>query len=260
VAGETELDALRRRFGIMFQSALGISLLTRGLEVVWLGRPVQDVLDIYPKITSAVLVPRRNEVRFTCNDAGTAHRVLVWNYVEKKWSVSRYLPVANITIADACIWNDQWCFLSAGGAVYVEAEADFKDNGTYVPMILETAWVSASGPLAFQSVREFQLGGISNSNHDLVVDVAFDSESTYAQSRTFLAGSAVTSIGDLEECTIAIGTRRKCQSIRFRISDATPTNPGSFPVGTGRGPSFDAMGLAVGVKRGFHVNPATKRG
>jgi hypothetical protein len=245
--------------GVMFQSITGISLLTRGLEVVWLGRPVQDVLASYPNVTSAVLVSRRNEVRFTCSDAArTSSRVLVWNYVEKQWSVSTYL--AGAAIADACIWNDAWTMLTTAGAVYVETATDWTDAGTYVPMLLETAWVSASGPLAFQAVRELQLEGVSNSNHDLTVEVGFDSESAYAQTRTFLAGSDVTAIGDFEELNITIGTRRKCNHIRFRISDATPTTPGTYPVGTGRGPSFDAMGIEVGMKRGFATNPATKRG
>jgi hypothetical protein len=245
--------------GVMFGSVKGIALLTRGLEVVWLGRPVQDVLASFPNVTSAVLVSRRNEVRFTCSDAArTSSRVLVWNYVEKQWSVSSYIGGA--AIADACLWDDAWTMLTTAGAVYVETATDWTDAGTYVPMLLETAWVSASGPLAFQAVREFQLEGVSNSNHDLTVEVGFDSESAYTQARTFQAGSAVTAIGDFEECTIAIGTRRKCNHIRFRISDATPTNPGTYPIGTGRGPSFDAMGIEVGMKRGFATNPATKRG
>ena len=67
-------------------------------------------------------------------------------------------------------------------------------------------------------------------------------------------------VDDLEELEMVIGTRRKCSQIRFRITDATPTNPGTYPVGTGRGPSWDMMGLEVGSKRGFGNNPATKRG
>lgn len=247
--------------GVLFQSVTGISLLTRGLEVVWIGRPVQDVLASFPNVTSAVLVARRNEVRFSCNNAaGNAHVVLVWNYVEKQWSVSRYLGGVGTAIVDAALLGDAWCFLSASGGVFVEQDADWRDNGTYVPMVLETAWISASGPLAFQSVREFQLEGTSNGNHDLTVEVAFDSEPTYTQSRTFAAGGDVTAIGPFEECTVAIGPRRKCNHIRFRISDATPSNPGTYPMGTGRGPSFDTMGIEVGIKRGFATNPATKRG
>lgn len=246
--------------GVMFQSARGLHLLTRGLEVAWIGKQVQDVVANYPRITSATLVPRRNEVRFTCNDTGaTAHKVLVWNYVEKQWSVSRYAG-GSVAIADACMWGDAWTFATTAGAVYTESESTYLDGSSYVSMVLETAWLSAAGPLAFQSVREMQVEGVSNTAHDLTVEVGFDGESGYTQTATFLAGSAVTAIGPLEECTIAIGTRRKCNHIRFRITDTTPTNPGTYPVGTGQGPSFDTIGVEVGIKQGFSINPATKRG
>jgi hypothetical protein len=61
----------------------------------------------------------------------------------------------------------------------------------------------------------------------------------------------VTSTGPFESCGITVGTRRKCQAIRFKIQDATPTNSGSFPVGTGQGPSFDMLGFTVGIKKGL---------
>ena len=247
-------------FGVLFQSTRGLYLLTRGLEVVWFGRQVQDVIASYPNVTSATLVPKYSEVRFTANDAaGTSHTVLVWNYVEKQWSTFRYLSGA-VGIADACVWNGTWVFVTTTGAAYSESASTYLDAGAYVSMVLETAWLSAAGPLAFQSCREMQLSGASRSNHDLLVEVAFDSSTSYAQTRTFTAGSAVTAIGSLEECTIAIGTQRKAASIRFRISDLTPTNPGTYPVGTGQGPAFDTIGVEVGIKQGFSTNPATKRG
>ena len=235
-------------------------MLSRGLEVSWFGKPVQDVLASYPSITSAVLVPTKNEVRITCNNsAGTAHTVLVWNYVERQWSTFRYLG-GSVAIADACMCSGVYTLATTSGAVYQEDATTYLDAGAYVSMVLETAWISAAGPLAFQSVREFQMEGLSNSNHDLTVEVGFENETSYTQSAPFLAGSAVTAVGPLEECTIAIGNRRKSSHLRFRMTDTTPTNPGTYPVGTGQGPSFDTVGIEVGIKQGFSTNPATKRG
>jgi hypothetical protein len=62
-------------------------------------------------------------------------------------------------------------------------------------------------------------------------------------------------VGD-EDANVIINTRRKCNTIRFKVVDSTPT---TGTVGTGRGPSWDSMGLEVGVKRGFGNAPATKR-
>lgn len=255
--------------GVMFLSERGIYLLTRGLELVWIGRQVKDEIAAYPVITSAVLVAKKNQVRFTCTDAAaTVGVTLVYDYVEKQWTrfVHWINGVYGAPIADACMWNGAWTFLSSSGLVYTESATTFLDNGNYVPMTLETAWITApgsqaspsSGPLKFQSVRTFTLHGFSNSDHDLTIQCGFDTDPSYPQSVTFVAGSPTTTIGTLEDCEVSIGTRRKCNAIRFKVSDATPS--GGFSVGTGQGPSFDMMALEVGVKRGTGNTPATKRG
>lgn len=249
--------------GVIFQSSRGLHLVSRKLEASWIGRPVQDKLAAYPNITSAVLVAAKNEVRWTANNAlGTAGIVIVYNYVEDQWSTSKYTVggVYGAPIADACMWNGVWTFVTPSGQVCCESSTSCLDGTTWVPITLETAWVCAGGPLAYQAVRNFAIEGISNSNHDLTVSVGFDNETAYTQSRTFLAGSPVTSIGPLESCEISIGTRRKCQAIRFKVQDATPTNPGTYPVGTGQGPSFDTLGIEVGTMTGFARKPATKTG
>lgn len=255
--------------GHMFQSARGIYLLTRGLETVWIGRPVRDVLASYPNVTSAVLVAKYNQVRFTANSSdGTAGVVLVYDYVLKQWSTFKYYDVvtvrASTPIVDACVWNGAYTFVTPYGTVYTETESSYLDDTHYTQMTLETAWISAApqikaevAPLAFKSVRQFMLNGKSNTNHDLTISVGFDSDTSYPQSVTFAAQGAVTTIGDLEKCAITIGTRRKCESIRFRIQDATPT---TGAVGTGQGPTFDTMGIELGLKRGGYKVPATKQG
>jgi hypothetical protein len=104
-------------------------------------------------------------------------------------------------------------------------------------------------------VRTFAIHGQSHTDHDLTVSVGFDSDTSYPQTGTWLAETPVTTVG-VEECSLTIGTRRKCNAIRFKVVDATPT---SGTVGTGRGPAFDMMGIEVGAKRGFGNAPATKR-
>lgn len=249
--------------GILFQSSRGIYLLSRALQTGWIGRPIKDQLAAFPNITSAVLVPTRSEVRFTANNvAGTAGIVLVYNYVEDQWTTSRY-TVAGVygpPIADATLWNGTWTFVTTSGVVVTENASSYLDGSTWVPMTIETAWVAANGPLTFQSVRRFALEGESLSNHDLTISVGFERELAYSQSAPFVAGSPVTAIGPLEQAEITIGTRRKCQAIRFKVADATPTNPGTYPVGTGQGPSFTAVGINVGIKSGFANKPATKMG
>ncbi len=253
--------------GIMFQSARGLYLLSRGLEVVWIGRAMRNTLAAYPVITSAVLVASQNQVRFTCNSVdGLSGIVIVYDYVEKQWATARYTAggTYGTPFADACMWNGTWTFVTPSGVVQSESTTTFLDNGEWVPMTLETAWVTgpstqvspSSGPLKFQSVRSMQLHGRSSSDHDLTVQVGFDSETAYVQTLTTPAQSAVTAVDDLEDWEVVIGTRRKCNAIRFRISDSTPS---SGALGTGKGPSFDTMGLDLALKRGFGNTPANKK-
>lgn len=244
--------------GVMFGSDRGIYLLTRGLELVWIGRPVKDTLAAYPTITSAVLVPKQNQVRFTANNAaGDSSIVLVYDYVEKQWSTFFYWVTSSYggLIADACMWNGTYTFVSAAGVVHTEDTTSYMDSGSYVPMTLETAWISANGPMSFASVRCFELAGESFTDHDLTITVGFDSDTSYQQTATWLGTSAVTAVGT-EEPSVTIGTRRKCNTIRFKVVDATPT---TGTVGTGRGPAWNMMALEVGLKRGLGNAPATKR-
>jgi hypothetical protein len=241
--------------GAMFEHDGRIYLLTRGLEVVWIGRPVQDKLASFPSITSAVIVPKKNQVRFTCNnDAGTAHTVLVYDYVEKQWSTFRYVG-GTVAVADAIVHDGEYHFVTTAGTVYREtADAVSLDVDAWVTMTLETAWISAAGPLAFQMVRRFALHGVSNSNHGLTVSVAVDRATSYSPAVAWASGSAVTTVGPLEAAELHLG--KKCSSIRFKVVDSSPGGA----LSDGRGPSFDSMGIEVGIKKGFQKKPATKRG
>lgn len=247
--------------GIMFLGDNGLYLLTRGLEVVWIGRPVRETLASFPAVTSAVLVPKHNQVRFTCNNSSTSPTsgtVIVYDYVEKQWSTFRHTATGysyGCPYADACLYGGEWTYLTPSGLVYQDTSSSWLDGSAYVPMTIVTAWMSATGPMGFASVRTFGLHGTSQTNHDLSIYIGFDNSSSYDQTTSFAAQSAVTTIGD-EDVNVTIGTRRKCNTIRFKVVDATPT---TGDVGTGRGPTWDMMAIEVGVKRGMGNSPATKR-
>lgn len=277
--------------GVFFQANDGgLYMLSRGLEVVWVGKPVQDQLDTYSTITSAVLVSKYNQVRFTCNgivddvvllteddeeildeeDAElltetveTSGIVLVYDYVEKQWSTFVYTTTSlGYPIADALMYNGVYTFVTTDGWVYQESEETYVDrDDAWITSLLETAWWHANGPLNYQSVRNFRVDGLSRSNHDLSISVAFNGATAYQQGpRTWNAGvDGVTAVGPIETAHVSIGTRRKCRSIRFKIEDATPTDPGSYPVGTGQGFILDMMGIEVGMKKGLGRLPATQR-
>lgn len=249
--------------GVMFENDRGIYLLTRKLELVWIGRPVKEELALYPEITSAVLVASRSEIRFTASgspDDVARSIVLVYNYVEQQWTTSVYTVdgVYGQTIADACMWQGRWTAVSTEGTVFYETEASCLDVASdtttvaWVPMTVETAWVNASGPLSFQSVRTFSFEGVTRSPHTLSIDVGFDSDPSYPQTATF----AIASVDVADSRDVSIGTRRKCHAIRFRISDTSPLD---ITFGGG-GMSLAILGIEVGAKKGFAKKPKDRTG
>jgi hypothetical protein len=244
-------------YGVAFLSSRGLYQLSRGLEVAWIGRPVKDTLADYPTVTSAVLVSGRNEVRWTCsNSGGTESVVIAWNFIENQWTTHEYTlnDVARAPIADACMWNGVYTIALTTGYVYTEDSTTYLDEGdTWVPLDWTTSWSHASGPLAFQSVRSFMADGTSHSNHRLSAYVGFDNDEDFQQGpRTWAEGTRfVTESGETMHAVLSVGKRRKCFTIRFRMVDAAPNDTTNYPIGTGQGPSFEMMGIEVGIKRGL---------
>jgi hypothetical protein len=222
-------------------------MLDRGMNVQWISKRVQDLLDTYPNITSAVLVQDKNHVRFSCvNDAGSSGVVLVYDYVEQQWSTFYY--AGGIAIADACMHDGVYTFVTPAGVVYKESEATYLDNGAWVTALIETAWIHAAGPLAYHAVRNFRIDGVSATNHGISIEVGFNGETNYQQGpETWSEATAnVTTVGPSVTANISIGTRRKCRSIRFKVYDSSPA-----VLGTGQGAKWSTMGIEVGQKRGF---------
>ncbi len=232
--------------GVMFQGiAGGIYILTRQLEVEWIGREVQEQLAAFPTITSAVLIAARNEIRFSCNDAaGTAGIVLVYNYFEKQWSTFTYTAgaVASSPIADACLWQGLYTFLTPVGGVFQEDATTFLDSGaTWVQMDVETAEIYAEGPLSYQLVRRAYLRGDLLSQCDVTLRVAIGGVASYDQTKVWKSAE-MTAIGSAK---MGVHVRRqKSDSIRFRMTDAPPSSLG-LVVGTGQGVNLSAIGFDI---------------
>lgn len=230
--------------GVYFECAGDLQLLTRKLTVEWIGKPVQDLLEDNPNITSAVLVQRFNQIRFTA-DNGTSSIVLVWDYVERQWS--HFVYAGGALIADACVHGGVYTFVTAAGQVYKESESTWLDNGAWVTSRIVTAEIAAAGPLAYHAVRNFRIDGVAASAHGLSISTAFNGDTTYAQTQTWAEGIAgVTLPGPIETANCTMGTLRKSRSVRFKIEDSAPA-----VLGTGQGALWSSMGIEVGVKKGF---------
>lgn len=243
--------------GVVFQSPRGIELLTRSLEVQWIGRAVQDQLAAFPVITSAVTVPVAGQVRFSCNAAdGLTGIVLVFDYINGTWSTFKYYDadtlVASCPIAHAVMCDDVYTFATPAGKVYREKRTTYLDNETaWITMLIETGWIFADGPMGFQRVRRVQILGDNITPHDLTIAFGFNHSTAYPQSYTWTSGDIAT-FADGVNVGMRVGSQNganpRCRAFRVKVSDATPS---VYSLGTGAGPQLSAIGFEIVPKPGL---------
>ena len=239
--------------GIAFQSPdKGIWLLSRDLQVVYLGADVEDFKDI--PIVSANVIENVNELRFATGD-GTQ---LVYDYFRQQWAFDTGLPAQ-----DAIYQNDTYYLLrNSNGVVWAEDTTKFTDNGGPIRMVVETPWIKAAAVQGFQRVQRMALLGKFKSSHKLKIQIAYDYEDFYRDEIIWDAGSVIgTSIfgddaffgddsvfGGVDDGVYQVRLhmpRQKCQSVKFRFEDVSETDPGESM-------EMTALDLQLGVKQGLN--------
>lgn len=245
--------------GIMFQSASGgLYLLTRALELVFIGAQVEDTLASYPTITSATLHPTKPQVRFTTSRSNDSlGPTLVYDYLFKQWSTFEYRDLTNATAnaaaTDAIVVNGIWYWLNYDGTYHKERSSGasrYLDGSTWITATAETAWIKTNGIMGLQRVWRSMAGVEAFTAFDITVTHGVDYASSYTDSRTWTNQSATIS---QFETHLAV---QKCESVRIKITDATPTGG---TVGTGQGFRIFSLALQVGVKQGTRKLDASYR-
>ena len=236
--------------GVVFRSKAGIYALDRSLGIQFIGDKVRDKTDLYTETTSAVLVPEKTQVRFTCSNAiGSAGIVLVYDYRLGQWSYwdingGDYVPVG------ACMHNDVYYMVAADGTVRREDATTNLDDGSYVSEQLDFSWIQAAGRLAWERVRRIVMDGKAEDAHELHMTYFCDHEVVAAeppQIWTWAELQAFDSIVTREQPGVH-PIRGKSQAFRVRILDA---EDGDTAPTTGAGFTFDGISFEIGVKRGL---------
>jgi hypothetical protein len=150
----------------MFQSAKGIYLLDRTFALVPLGTDVDDYKEM--RITSAVLLKSKNQVRFSTQEGTT----LVYDYFVNQWST-----FSNQSAVDAVNYNDNYAILQSDGSVLVENNS-FTDAGEAVSLRIATSWLNLAGIEAFQRAKRLLILGNYRSAHTLHVRIFNDFDDT----------------------------------------------------------------------------------
>lgn len=227
-----------------------IYLLTRGMELQRIAAPVEETLASFPVVTSAVIVPEHDHVRFTCTTtAGTTGVTLVYDLVAGQWSRFEYNDgTASCAATSAVMWRGSYVFSTYDGKVLQESAASWLDLGTtWVSLQIETAWITTAGAQAFQRVRRVQVLGEYVTAHGFTVEQSVDFKTTYPQTTTFLEAAVLV---NRDRATVHLGAQNgmnpRCAAYRARITDTAPA-----VLGTGEGARWSGIGLEIVPKTGL---------
>jgi hypothetical protein len=248
--------------GLYFKSKKGIYLLSRGLEAIYIGSPVEDYNG--DTITSSVLSEDTNEIRFTTS-TGT---MLVYNYFFGQWST-----FTNKSIVDSVIWNGIHVYASTGSTIAQEDPTSYKDLNAFVSSKVATGWIRTGAIQGYQRMWRMSILGEYKSDHKLRVTIYTDYSTTpkqvievdasdlisltpYGEGGVYGNGIYGGELNEVYEYQIHI-KNQKNQAIRFEIEDIF-TNDGTS--NTGEGMKLTGLQLLTGVKRGLNKLTKERKG
>lgn len=226
--------------GLLFQAEKGIYLLSRALQLAYVGEPVEawngDL------VTSAVAVPDSREVRFSL----ASGVVLSFHYGEGAWSVD-----TGIGAIAATLYVGRWAWLQPNGTVWLERVGRYADDRGTIAMKAQSAWGSFAGVQGFERVWRAVLLGEYLSPHRLRIEIAHDFEDAIVQTVEIDPAALLATGSGLYQFTFPI-TNQKCQAIRFTVTELPVVD------GAGPGASWSSLALEVGVKGGTRRLPAAR--
>lgn len=156
--------------GVFFQSAQGIYLITRGLEIQYVGAPVESWNSL--AVTGAVHVPDKSQVRFST----ASGRTLVYDYALQQWST-----FTGQAAVSSVAWNGLWCYIRSDGTVLRESSSVYTEAGVAIPMTVQLAPLSLAGIGGFWRCREILVVGEYVGSHTLSLAMKRDGESAAFQ-------------------------------------------------------------------------------
>lgn len=222
--------------GILFKSSKGIYMLSRQLQVSYIGAPVEAYNSL--TVASADLIPNKNQVRFVHTD-GVA---LLYDYYFNQWSV-----FTNHLAVDADLWRGVFAYLRTNGQVYKETPGVFSDNGTFIKLKMTTAWLKFQALQGFQRIKRMAFLGNKISNHLLTVSFGYDYKSTFDKT---LAVTTTASSNGLYQYRMHMPIQ-KCESMRVQFEDSSTGTIGeSF--------SLSDLTIEVGIKKGVVKLPSAQ--
>jgi hypothetical protein len=212
--------------GIMFKSQKGIWLLTRALEVKYVGAGVDTYNAL--TVTSASLVDDQSQVRFTT----AAGRTLVYDYTWNEW-----VTFTNQAALSSVIWQNKFVYVLSTGVVLQESAGAFADAGAAIQQAVELAPIAAAGSGGWERIYELRLEGDFFAAATFTLKVAYDFGTTVAETLSLALGTVQIDGTYRARARLA---RRNCEALKTRIEESSTT----------QGFALSALMLVVGVQGG----------
>lgn len=166
--------------GLIFKSRKGLYVLDRSLQTQYIGSNVENFNQY--NITSAVLNPLNNQVRFTTNSSN----ILVYDYYVNQWAVFTNLP-AN----DSCYIGENYYLIKPDGTVYKENVNSFNDAGAFIKLKIQTSWMSFAKLQGFQRLWRLGVLGSYIGPHLLNISISYNFNISPSQFTTIDAGTLI---------------------------------------------------------------------
>lgn len=149
--------------GCYFVGSRGIYLLTRGMELQYIGAPVEGVL-AGVTIYGAAVMTSKTQLRWAY-----ASGVLALDTLTGQWA--RHTGLQPL---DVGTYNDKAVYLDQAQATVTTESALYRDNVTGVARRLVTPWVQPAGPLAWVRMLHLHLVGVIYNATSWVLNVYRD--------------------------------------------------------------------------------------
>lgn len=234
--------------GIMFQARQGIYLLTRGLDVQFIGAGIEQTMSDngQPGFVSAALVGGTSQARFVSSaNTISATIAFTWDFYFKQWFIWN-LTNQSHSLIDATSVGRTFYVVDGQGSVFNETPGAFSDRGSVI------AWTVGLPALAVGQLGGWFLTyglrviGTYEGPHTLTIQTEPSYQPVNQEIGTIVVASAPT---DYQfERRVA---RQKSTSIQPLVTIT--------PSGLTEGARISAMSLVVGIKPGRYPLPAARR-
>lgn len=204
--------------GIMFQAAAGMFLLTRGLSVTYVGKPVEQYT-LAANVVDASRVSGTTQIRFVMANG----RCLVWDYgvvgapqpgvqaPPGMWTTF-LLAVGGSTVVACADAPGGWCYALANGTVNQETPGVFTDPGNLaiVPRV-GFPHLALANIAGFQRVQGIEILGEFVGNHTLSAQFEYDYSGgvTETRSKAITAGAYLYGV---------LTAKQKCTALKLTLT------------------------------------------